>query len=125
MAKRASATAKRSHAKAKPPPATKDWKATLDVQPHIRPQPETLRVAGEVDVGNIGASAHLKEASPQGTNPEILLLRLTITLDREGVPKRVYKEAKFHKVAKKGEYKTVQILWEGEVIADMPVVNVG
>ena len=71
---------------ARPAPDTKDWNAWIDTMP---PGPGHLIVIGEVDVGNIASSADLKETVPQGINPKILLLDLTITLDGEGYPKKI------------------------------------
>ena len=106
---------------ARPAPDTKDWKAWIDTMP---PGPGHLTVIGEVDVGNIASSAHLKETVPQGINPKILMLDLTITLDGEGYPKKIYKQARFDKPARAGQYTSVDIMWEGSKIADMEVEEV-
>jgi hypothetical protein len=106
---------------AKPAPDTKNWEAWIDTMPG---GPGHMTVIGDVDVGNIAASAHLKEHNPQGINPKILLLDLTITLDGEGYPKKIYKQARFDKPASKGQYTSVDILWEGDKIADIEVKEV-
>ena len=106
---------------ARPAPDTKDWEAWIDTMPG---GPGHLTVIGEVDVGNIASSAHLKETVPQGINPKILLLDLTITLDGEGYPKKIYKQARFDKPATAGQFTSVDIMWEGNKIVDMEVEEV-
>lgn len=54
----------------------KDWQAVLDSQP---PRAPRLRVTGKCTFPTSGYKVTLKEAVPQGINPNILLLRKTVT----------------------------------------------
>jgi hypothetical protein len=104
---------------AQPAPNTKDWKAWFEVLP---PHPQAhFTVTGEVEVNNVADSAHLKVHQPQGINPKILLLDLTITLDGEGFPKKFYKQVRLDMAAHAGAYTDVEILWEGNKIAGFKV----
>lgn len=108
---------------AQPAPRTKDWKAWIDTQP-IGGDRGHLVVIGEVEVSNIADLVHLKVHQPQGINPKILMLDLTITLGGEGFPKKFYKQARLDEAARAGAYTEVDILWEGNKIAGCKVEEV-
>ena len=55
----------------------RDWKAVLDLQPIVQPEP--LRVGGEYRLGGRCGGVSLRKAVPQGINPRILLLELVET----------------------------------------------
>ena len=59
----------------------RDWKAVLDLQPIIQPEP--LRVGGEYRLGGRCGGVSLRKAVPQGINPRILLLEL-VEADGDG-----------------------------------------
>ena len=102
-------------------PNTRNWSAWIDLQP---PGPPALHVIGEVEVSASNKRPVLREASPQGINPEILLLDLSIQ-DTGGIgtPAFEYKEVRFDKSPVRArQYSTVQIRWEGN---DIESVNVG
>src|ERR1044072_2787782 len=105
----------------RPAPDTKNWEAWIDTMPG---GPGHMTVIGDREARNIAASAHLKEHKPQGINPKDLLLDRTITLEGEGYPKKLYKQARFDKPASRGQYTSVDILWEGTKIADVEVKEV-
>jgi hypothetical protein len=104
---------------AQPAPKTKDWKAHIDSRPPH--PPGHLVVIGEVEVDNIMKYPQLKVHTPQGINPKILLLDLTIVFPGEGFPKMVFKQARLDRHAGAGQYAEVEILWEGHPIAKFPV----
>ena len=81
-----------------------------------------LAVTGEVATHSGAERAVLVRAEPQGFNPSILILDLSIESDGvgtavEGWTKAVYEEAVSH-----GEFKQVQIRGEVEVLIDVEVV---
>jgi hypothetical protein len=102
-------------------PNTRNWKAWEDRQPG----PEKiikLIVTGEVEVSRTNDTPELKVAAPQGINPKILLLNLSI--NSPGAPggeQMTWKEVRFEKAVSAGEYTNVSILWEGNEIANCKV----
>ena len=101
---------------------TRNWKAWEDRQP---PEPPRLNVTGEVETSNGNQTPHLAEASPQGINPEILLLDLTITTSGTGITVMGWKEVRFQKQVSKGQYTSVDIHSDGESVgqADVEIVQ--
>jgi len=57
-----------------PVPNTR-WYAWIRLMP---PQPDTFHVVGEVEVDNPGIQGELVYRRPQGTNPQVLCLDLTL-----------------------------------------------
>ncbi|WP_375414793.1 hypothetical protein [uncultured Bradyrhizobium sp.] len=93
-----------------------DWEAVADMMP---PKPFSLRVTGKVK-GNEGQTVELAPAVPQGINPEILILELTIQgrgakpADLDGA----YEDPKYD-----GQYKQVTIRYEAETVTvDIKIV---
>ena len=103
-------------------PKTRNWKAWQDLQPG--PGKPKLIVTGEVEVSNTNQTPHLKEHVPPGINPEILMLDLTITSSGVGNDVMTWKEVRFEKNIKKDQYSNIDILWEGDVIAQVAVKTV-
>jgi hypothetical protein len=101
---------------------TRNWKAWENQQP---PGPPRLHVTGEVETSNGNQTPHLAEASPQGINPEILLLDLTITMSGVGITVMGWKEVRFEKQVSKGQYTSVDIRADGETVgkADVKIVE--
>ncbi len=92
------------------------WEAWLDTQPV---GPKTLYVIGVLQMPTPGYTLTLTEHDPQGINPAILLLDLTITPPSEGVPDVITEETvKFNKEADV-VYTQVSILPDGP--SDIPV----
>jgi hypothetical protein len=93
-----------------------DWEAIADMMP---PKPYQLRVTGKVK-GNEGQTTELVPAVPQGFNPKILILKLTI-LGRGAKPADL--DASYEDPDYDGQYKQVTILYEAEsVTVDIKVV---
>lgn len=93
-----------------------DWEAIADMMP---PKPYSLRVTGKVK-GNEGQTVELVPAVPQGINPAILILKLTLN-GRGGKPADLdgsYKDPNYE-----GRYKQVTIVYESEsVTVDIKIV---
>jgi hypothetical protein len=60
---------------------SRDWSAWIDLMP---PPPHQFHVKGEVLAPNPGYKAELRPKTPQGFNPEILLLEVILT-QQEGM----------------------------------------
>ncbi len=99
-------------------PRTRNWKALEDRQP---PGPLTLYVTGEVETSNSNQIAQLREAVPQGINPTILILNLTITESGAGNAVMGWKPVRFEKKLTRDHYLSVDIHWEGKSIATCKV----
>jgi hypothetical protein len=67
---------------------------------------------------------HLKEASPGGTVGSTLLLDLTVTSSGQGGAVMNWKEARFEKPTKKGEYARVEIRSGSEIVGKAEVKTV-
>ena len=92
-----------------------------DLQPPSKPK---LIVTGKVQTSNSNQTPHLAEHEPQGFNPKILLLDLTITASGAGSTVMGWREVRFEKPIQKDQYSSVDILWEGEHIAGAKVEDV-
>jgi hypothetical protein len=98
---------------------TKEWHAVEDSMP---PGGATLRVTGQVETTNSNQTPHLSETNPQGIVPNILLLDLTVTASGAGEAVMGWQEARFEKKVSRGQYKHVDILWEGKIIQHLDVM---
>ena len=95
-------------------PPSFNWNAWIDVMPGSKP---TLYVTGEVQTGAANLVPVLTEAVPQGINPAILLLDLTIVQQGVGIQLVAFRPARFEKAAKQGQYSHVEIRFGGELVA--------
>lgn len=102
-------------------PATRNWSAWEDRQPITPPEGATLHVSGEVETTNGGIVPVLQPTVPQGVNPSILMLDLTLQNTGPGTTDINYRSAKYEKNVSQGEHSQVQILWEGEIIKTLDV----
>jgi hypothetical protein len=86
-----------------------DWQAIAEMKP---PPPFALRVTGKVK-GYDGQTVELTPAVPQGINPEILILQLTIKGrgTKPGDLDGSYTDADY-----KSQFKQVTILYESEAV---------
>jgi hypothetical protein len=101
---------------------TRDWYAWINLMP---PPPDDFHVTGEVYVPNLGVDPILTPKVPQGINPQILLLDLTL-VQQPGIWPQVlvWKQARYDKVPSSVRYTQVQIFCGDEVIADIPVADI-
>ncbi len=81
----------------------RNWKAVLDLQPIVQPEP--LRVRGEYHLNHRCGGVALREAVPQGINPRILLLSL-IEAPGDGGD---WVEVAGQFAAKEGQYDSVMV----------------
>jgi len=81
-------------------------------------------VTGQVEVTNTNQTPHLQEHVPQGFNPKILLLDLTITTSGIGNPVITWRDVRFEKNITKDQYSSVDILWNGEGVGHAEVETV-
>lgn len=100
---------------------TKDWAAWINTMPGSE---HKLIVTGKVETEAGNLVPVLREAVPQGINPAILLLELTIEVDGDfGTQDIAFRDARFEKPAKAGQYSNVEILENGEVLAGVEVTE--
>ena len=100
-------------------PNTKDFSAWINLMPGTEPK---LIVTGRVETNSGSLQPHLVEADPQGINPKILLLNLTI-VDSGGIGTADinYRDTRFEKPAVKDQYIDVEVIFEGKSCVSMKV----
>ncbi|MFA3919097.1 hypothetical protein [Ruegeria hyattellae] len=100
------------------PPNTKDFAAWINLMPGSDPK---LIVVGKVETSADNMHPKLTRTVPQGANPTIFLLDLTI--EQVGVGSEVigYRETRHEEHASKGQYFHVAIMWEGTQILQLNV----
>ena len=76
---------------------------------------------GKVETSNTNQTPRLSEHVPQGINPKILLLDLTITTKDAGNPVMGWRELRFEKPITRDQYSNVDILWDGDIIEHLKV----
>jgi hypothetical protein len=101
-------------------PKTRNWKA--DEIPDFAGRRYLLVVNGEVQVTSTNQTPKLKEHVPQGINPRIELLDLSI-VSSGGIsaPIVFYKSVHFTKRTSGHQYDEVDILFDGRVIQRIKV----
>jgi hypothetical protein len=99
---------------------TRDWEAlqmadTVAQQGHIT-------VTGEVELTDTGTTAELKEHTPPGTDPKVLLLDLVIHRHGAGQSHVAWFETLTFKMKSSGDsYDEVAILYGGEIVRRVKV----
>jgi hypothetical protein len=102
-------------------PATSNWKAVEDRQP----PGVTLRVTGTVTTSNSNQVPHLTKANPQGINPAILLLDLSITTSgNPGGAVMGKQDVEYREEIKAGQYTSVDVRYDGKGIARIDQIEV-
>ena len=101
---------------------TRNWHAWNNLMP---PPPYSFFVVGEVEVPNPGVEALLVPKVPQGTNPAILMLDLHL-IQKPGVwPQNVtWVQARYEKIITGKQYSEVEIFYNNQRIALIPVIDV-
>ncbi len=99
-------------------PRTRSWKALEGRQPQ---GPLTLYVSGEFETRNSNQTPQLREAVPQGINPTILILNLTVTEGEPGNAVMGWRPMWFEKKLTRDHYLSVDINWEGKSVATCKV----
>lgn len=101
-------------------PRTRSWKAWEDRLPGPG-MGVAVYVKGEVETSNSNQTPHLREAVPQGINPTILILNLTIPESEAGNAVMGWKPVWFEKKLTRDHYISVDTHWEGKLIATCKV----
>jgi hypothetical protein len=97
----------------------KDFSAHINAMPGPPPgNPRTLYVQGTVVVGHPGHKVTLTPASPQGFNPRILLMNLTVER-LDGVFPQVETEVPVRYVQDNADYTDVTILTDSDAVPDL------
>ena len=91
-------------------PQTSNWKAVEDRQP----SGVSLRVTGTVTTTMSNQEPHLTKARPQGINPSILLLDLSIaTTGDVGSTVMGERNVEYREDISAGQYTSIEIRYEG------------
>ena len=98
-------------------PKTRNWSARENKH---EPSGQHVIVAGEVEVSATNKHPQLAEAPHVG---KVLPLDLTISESGVGAELVVWMAAHFHRVVSANEFDRVEIRWDGEVIATVPVLD--
>ena len=80
-----------------------------------------LTVTAEIEVGSTAETPKLAETVPQGINPQILLLDLTIEGGGIGADVMTWKSARFEKEVSENQHQSVEILVDGNSLASATV----
>lgn len=101
---------------------TRDWYAWNNLMP---PKPDDFHIVGEVQVGNPTIAAKLCPKEPQGNDSDTLLMNL-ILIEQAGGSIQVltWIPARYDKILLNSTYKKVEIFFEEQKIADVPVENI-
>jgi hypothetical protein len=103
-------------------PNTQDFSAWINLQP---PGPPQLIVKGEVETDAGHFLPVLAERVPQGFNPTILMLDLTIKDTGQGGTDDVsFRPCRFDKPAERGQYISAEIYFEGTLCVTLDVAEV-
>lgn len=102
-------------------PNTKDFTAWINLMPGSKPK---LIVIGKVETNAGNLQPKLTEVVPQGINPQILLLNLTIVDTGEiGTEDINYRDVRFEAPANKGQFSNVEVRFEGDLCVTMVVTE--
>ena len=102
-----------------PAPKTEKWTARENLH---KPEGLHLLVNGNVLVQDADKAPVLTKGEDKA--PKRLSLELSIVdCNDPAIDAEVWKGAKFHEVVTADQYNTVQVTWEGEPIADFPVLD--
>ncbi len=103
-------------------PNTRNWSAWENRQPPVDPAATPFIVTGEVETNNGAIVPELKPAVPQGINPKILILELSLrNTGGVGTTDINYRKARWETKVRQGQYISVEISWEGESVGSATV----
>jgi hypothetical protein len=101
------------------PVESRGWRAWLNKMP---PRPTSLHVLGEVLMAGGGAKLQLTRATPQGFNPNVLLLELALTDQQSAAPTESrWVEVRFDETSAGVDYTEVDIRYRGELLQRLKV----
>jgi hypothetical protein len=96
------------------------WSATEDRQPPgVR-----FYVTGKVVTSNGGLQPRLTKTVPQGINPAILLLDLTIEDTGIGTTDVAPRDVRYEEVIQPDQYRSITIRWEGRDLHTITEISV-
>ena len=81
-------------------------------------------MVGQVQTSSTNETPQLSEHVPQGINPKIFLLDLTITASGKGDMLMSWQEVRFFASIERDQYSNVDILWDGKRIESLEVQDV-
>jgi hypothetical protein len=99
-----------------------EWKAIQNLQPPLRTPGGELKVTGSMEYGDPSGSPTLQKRSPQGINPQILMLDVVPPTDAKGrkIVDLEYKED----LQTENQHTTVEVFYKGERIAEIKIEKV-
>lgn len=101
---------------------TRDWYAWNNLMP---PKPDDFHVTGWVEVGNPGIEPHLIYRTPQGINPDIIILDLVFEQKPGFWPQVVvWKQVRYDETPSYRNYTLADIHNNGKSIAEVKVENI-
>jgi hypothetical protein len=100
-------------------PQTRNWKA--NEMPDFAGGGYYLTVTGDVEVSATNKTPHLSSHSPQGFNPRILLLDLTISESGFGADVMTWKRVAYRARTNGNQYDQTDILFDGDRVASVKV----
>jgi hypothetical protein len=103
-----------------PTPKSSNWSAVEDRQP----PGARLTVKGLITTTNSNQVPHLTKTNPQGSNPTILLLDLSITAEGVGSTVLGEREVQYRETIKASQYTSVEIQYEGQRLETIDHIEV-
>ncbi|MFN5119270.1 MAG: hypothetical protein ACK5JJ_14330 [Cyanobacteriota bacterium] len=93
-------------------PVTQNWQAFENRQPPVTDNSVPLLVTGEVETAYAALQPVLRRAIPQGINPNILLLSLSVEQidDLEPARSTAFREVRFDDTVSLGQFTQVDII---------------
>ena len=100
-------------------PNTRNWKA--NELPNLIGRNYKIHVTGDVEVTATNQTPKLSDRVPQGINPRILLLNLTIVTSGVGGQIVFYRSVQYTKATSGDQYDEVDIFYRGKIIKRIKV----
>lgn len=98
------------------------WEAIQNLQPPLKTPGGTLTVTGSMEYGDPSGNPVLQKKSPQGINPQILMLEVVPPTDAKG---RKVVELKYQEDLQTADQHTsVEVYYKNDKIADMKIEKV-
>jgi hypothetical protein len=99
-----------------------EWKAVQNLQPPLKTPGGTLTVTGSMEYGDPSGNPTLQKISPQGINPQILMLEVVPPTDAKG---RKVVDLKYEEnLQTENQHTSVEVYYKNNKIADMKVEKV-
>jgi hypothetical protein len=99
-----------------------EWKAVQNLQPPLKTPGGTLTVTGSMEYGDPSGNPTLQKISPQGINPQILMLEVVPPTDAKG---RKVVDLKYEdNLQTENQHTSVEVYYKKNKIADMKIEKV-